>query len=73
MTVQSVAGLAPRHCLRSTATLITAGTKMQNRLTPVAETLLDECGDGIDFQSLRTPAKDTIRRGIATSNDIDPK
>ena len=73
MTMKAVAGLAPRHRLRPTATLITAGTKMQNRRTPVAETLLNECGDRIDFQSLRTPAKDTIRRRIATSNDVDPK
>jgi hypothetical protein len=46
---------------------------MQNCFTPVANSLLHERRDWVDFHSLCAPAKVSIGRRVAATDNINPK
>ena len=46
---------------------------MEDRLAPVAESLVHKNGDRIDFKALRAPAEGAIGWRVATTNNIHPK
>src|SRR5947208_2304203 len=73
MPMQAVACFAIGHGLGAGGAFRSASAKVQDGLSPMADTLLRKDVDRIDLHALRTPAESAVGRRVAAPDDVDPK